>query len=323
MLSILLSACESTSETIKTVFQGRTMGTQYHISLVTSSKKPPETTAIKHQVELQLEELNQLMSTYIVSSQISRFNQYNETDWFSISYDFLTVIKIAQEVSHKSNGAFDVTISPVVNLWGFGPEVQYKIPATKKLKEVMQHTGYKLLEIRSEPPALRKKDKYLRIDLSAIAKGFAVDKISSYLKQQGFNNFLVEIGGEIHARGKNHLGNKWRIAISQPDNRQKIVGRTLTISNQSVATSGDYLNYFVEKGIRFSHTIDPQTGSPIKHKLASVSVLNNSTMLADAYATALMVMGEEKGKDFVLKENLSVHMIIREKDRFKVWETIH
>jgi thiamine biosynthesis lipoprotein len=210
-----------------------------------------------------------------------------------------------------------------VDLWGFGPEIKDKTPNAQILQDVKQGVGFELLDFQEDPPALKKRHERLHIDLSAIAKGFAVDKISQYLTQQDLVNHLVEIGGEIRAQGTKQAGEKWRVAVETPDFDKKTASKVLEITNRAIATSGDYRNFYIENDKRLSHIINPKTGKPIKHKLASVTVLHNSAMLADAFATALMVMGEDRGKRFVEEQNLSVYMIIREQDDYySVWDRL-
>jgi thiamine biosynthesis lipoprotein len=319
LILTFLSACADTPKQIQ--LNGSTMGTQYHITMVV----PVDGTEallqkMKPEIEALFSQINQQMSTYKSDSQISRFNQNYKTDWFTISSDFAVVVKAAQQVSAISNGALDITIAPLVDLWGFGPKTINVTPTNEQIEGKLAHIGYHLLEVRLDPPALRKRDKQIHIDLSAIAKGFAVDKVSAYLKQKGLDNFLVEIGGEISSRGLNAAGKKWRIAIESPDRNK--VNKVVEISGLSLATSGDYRNYFIKDGVRLSHTISPKTGYPIKHKLASVTVLHDSTMMADAYATALMVLGETKGKDFALKQQLKINLIIREDKNYKSWSNL-
>jgi len=187
----------------------------------------------------------------------------------------------------------------------------------------MKHIGYEKIIIKNNPPAIRKTDALTQIDLSAIAKGFAVDKISRHLNLKGFNNHLVEIGGEISTSGNNKSGKDWRIIIEKPDNNEKGTKQTLELSNLSVATSGDYRNYFIKKGKRYSHTLNPKTGNPVSHKLASVTVLEQSATMADAYATALLVMGEEPAKIFAQKHNIKIYMFIRNEDgSYRNWNNI-
>lgn len=327
LTTLSLQSC--TKQSSPTQLSGKTMGTQYHISLVanSSNKQLIPFSELQKNIDLILVEVNRQMSTYQKDSEISLFNKHESSDWFSISPDFLAVVQASQHVSKESKGAFDITIAPIINLWGFGPEVITKIPTSSQIKKTLSHSHYSLLKFRTQPPALQKLDPKVTIDLSAIAKGFAVDKISNYLEAQNFKNYLVEIGGEIQSRGLNSSNEKWRIAIESPDtgreNNTEKINSNLTmiieVSDKALATSGDYRNYFIKNGARYSHTIDPETGSPIKHQLASVTVMHKSAMMADAYATAIMVLGEAKGKIFATKHNLSINMIIRDGNSYYHW----
>jgi thiamine biosynthesis lipoprotein len=296
------------------------MGTQYHISLVLQANQHINIDKLKVQIDMLLLEINQQMSTYIPTSEISRFNQYKQKNWFPVSNDFAQVVSTAQRVSKQSNGAFDITVAPLIDLWGFGATTQFTMPTKQQIKGVLQHTGYQLLEVRASPPALRKLNPNLHIDLSAIAKGFAVDKIWTFLNQKNYSDFLVEIGGEVRNRGLNQKNEYWKIGIETPKKNGFRVSQALLTSNLAIATSGDYRNYFIKDGARYSHTINPKTGKPIRHKLASITVLQKSTMMADAYATALMVLGDEKGKVFANTNKIRVNMIIRNNSNLQVWK---
>jgi len=302
---------------------GSTMGTQYHISIVIKESSPSSKN-LKQAVDKLLLIINQQMSTYRKDSEISHFNQYKKTDWFPVSKDFAYVVSAALDVSKQTNGAFNITISPLVDLWGFGSKAQYTVPTEQQIAELLPHTGFQHLKVQTSPAALRKDDTQIHIDLSAIAKGFAVDKVSTYLSTKGFKNHLVEIGGEVRASGVNASGKKWKIAIEQPNKKKQQVNKIITISDKALATSGDYRNFYIKNKVRYSHMIDPKTGSPTKHQLASVTVIHNSTMYADAYATALMVIGEKAGKDFTKKNKLNVNMIIRDKvGSFSNWSNLN
>lgn len=301
------------------------MGTQYHISITLHTDSPKDSKDhLKKQIDHLLVEINQQMSTYINDSEISQFNRYAQIDWFPVSNDFAFVTQAALDISQQTKGAFDITVSPFIDLWGFGSKTQYTPPSKEQLINLMPYVGYRHLKINKTQNSLQKDTEKLRIDLSAIAKGFAVDKISQFLKHKGYKNHLVEIGGEVRATGKNTANKDWQIAIEQPGAGEEKVNRILTLRDKAVATSGDYRNYFIKDNIRYSHTIDPKTGAPVKHNLASVTVLHESTMYADAYATALMVMGEIDGKTFALKHNLKVNMIIRVKNNhYKTWSNFN
>jgi thiamine biosynthesis lipoprotein len=317
----LFTACSDNSSKVAIKFQGSTMGTQYHIVLITTNNQHTIEDKLNKSIDDLLLELNQQMSTYIATSEISLFNQYKQKNWFPVSYGFAQVVLTAQGVSRQSNGAFDITVAPLIDLWGFGAKTQLTVPTEQQINKALKNTGYQQIEVRVSPPALRKLNPNLRIDLSAIAKGFAVDKISEHLSKNKYSNYLVEIGGEIRNQGLNQKGKPWKIGIEVPEKNTSKTNQTLLTSNVALATSGDYRNYFMKNGIRFSHTINPSTGKPITHKLASVTVLHKSTMMADAYATALMVLGENKGKDFAKTQNIKVNMIIRDNDSgFSTWK---
>lgn len=300
------------------VLDGSTMGTYYSIKLIksdiASSKKTLE--YIQTGVDSVLTAVNQQMSTYIDDSEISRFNQHKNSDWFPVSADLRYVIEKSIQISELSGGAFDITVGPLVNLWGFGTEEQIQeIPTDEEIQERMAFIGYQNLSVKPLPSSIKKREMNLYCDLSAIAKGFGVDKITEYLDSLTIYNYLVDIGGEIKTRGWNQKGLLWKIGISTPDDKfgiQKVV----LLENKAVATSGDYRNYFESDGQRYSHTIDPTTGRPVTHKLASVTVLHDTCMMADALATAIDVMGPDEGYEFAIIQELPVFMIVRENDRF-------
>ncbi len=319
-LCIFLVSCSDSRSLKKVVLQGKTMGTSYHITLIVPSNSPHKKTVIHSEIDQLLRDINQTMSTYQADSEISLFNANTSVNWIPISKDFHHVIESALSISVLSKGYFDITVSPLVNLWGFGPKVKVNTPKDEEISLALSHIGYQKLKIKNDPAALKKMDPLLKIDLSSIAKGYAVDKVSEYLSSKAINNHLVEIGGEVKARGKNFSAKAWRIAIENPDENTRTLNATLELEDTAVATSGDYRNYYVENNQRLSHIIDTKTGYPVKHKLASVTVINDSAMLADAWATTLMVLGEKKGKQLVLEQDLQVQMIIRSDNEFFTWK---
>ena len=303
---------------------GQTMGTTYMVKMVKPERPganlqggTPDSGEMTRQVsagiEALLKEVNQQMSTWLEDSEISRFNQYQGNEWFEVSADTARVIAEALRVSKKSGGAFDITVGPLVNLWGFGPgKTGEQIPAEEQIEKVMAETGYEKLSVRLSPPAIRKDLPGLYCDLSAIAKGFGVDRVAEYLDAAGFSHYLVEIGGEVRAKGIRPDRQPWRVGIATPGpGASSPYQKIIRLRDISMATSGDYFNYFEKDGVRYSHTIDPTTGKPITHKLASVTVIHESCMTADAMATAIDVLGPEKGYELALKENLPVFMIVR------------
>jgi thiamine biosynthesis lipoprotein len=289
------------------------MGTTYSITLINDENKIDKK-QLEVEIEKVLKKVNMEMSTFIDKSEISKFNSSNSINWFPVSKDFAKVVKNSLDISEQSNGAFDVTVGPLIELWGFGRKTSETIPSDKAIDLTSTYIGYEKLHTQKNPPALKKDMAKLQINLSAIAKGYGVDRVAEFLVSKGIVNYLVEIGGEIRAGG-NKYGKKWRIGIVIPDTISKY-DKIINISNISFATSGDYFNYFEKNGKRYSHTIDPKTKRPITHKLASVTVGYKTCMMADGYATTINVMGQKKGYEFALKKHLPVYMIIRGKSRF-------
>lgn len=316
LAAAVLSACSAGQNQPELLtLQGRTMGTSFVVK-VAGEVPGQQRNEIEQQINGVLEEVNRQMSTYLADSEISQFNRYRETDWFPISKDFAAVLQQALELSEKSGGSFDITVGPLVNLWGFGPEQRESesIPSAADIEARRAFTGYQHLAVRLTPPAVKKSLPELNCDLSAIAKGFGVDKVADYLEGLGVKNYMVEIGGEVRVKGQSPTG-FWRIGVERPDDPTGLQA-VLEISNNAMATSGDYFNYFEKDGVRYSHTIDPRTGRPITHKLASVTVIHHSCTLADGLATAIDVMGPESGYEFALAQQLPVFMIVRDNTGF-------
>jgi len=310
LLSILLSltACQPATPSLQ--LSGATMGTRYHITVV-AYPSSFDTKQVQNSIDQLLEKINQQMSTYQNDAEISRFNRYRGNDWFPISNEFLYVISQAKKAYQVSHAAFDPSIYPLVNLWGFAQSSPIIPPSDQLINHALQHIGLQHLNIQTTPAALAKDDILLSLDLSAIAKGYAVDQVSALLSRYGLHNHLVEIGGEIHAQGNNSQQQAWHIAVEHPANLQQphapITG--LYLHNQSLATSGNYRNFFEYQGKRYAHTLDPKTGKPTQHSLISVTVVHPSSLWADAMATAIMVMGAEKGLAFANQQKLAVFMV--------------
>ncbi len=292
-LICIISACQRSSDKLISI-SGLTMGTTYSIKLI-AEESDIDINKVRSDIEAILADVNQKMSTYIPDSELSLLNQANGNDWHTVSDDLYAVIQHANGVSIATNGAFDVTVGPLVNLWGFGPDpFTHEIPDESLLEEARNDTGYEKISIDLLSNKISKSDQKIYIDLSGIAKGFAVDKIAFYLDKNNIQNYLIEIGGELIGKGLNDSQKAWQIGIEQAKSIERSVQRIVNLNNMAMATSGDYRNYFEKDGVRYSHTIDPTTGKPINHNLASVTVLDKSTMHADAMATAFMVLGTEK-----------------------------
>ncbi len=314
VLLVLFTAGCSKSSKVQFEYFGLALGTSFSVK---ASRLPAgiDLEKLKAQLEARLEEVDRKMSTYLADSELSRFNRSTNTDWQPVSQDLAKVVVAALEVSRWSDGVFDVTVGPLVNLWGFGPDPRRdQAPSDEDIEAAKARVGYENLEARLDPPAMRKHRPDLYVDLSAIAKGFAVDLLGEYLESLGIKDYLVEIGGELRLKGNGPRGGGWRIAIEKPVPKERQIEKILTLTDIAVATSGDYRNYFEAGGKRFSHTIDPRTGRPIEHRLASVTVLCHTTMQADALATALMVLGPDAGLAKAEKDKIPALFIVKEDD---------
>lgn len=316
-VALYISCGEEQRTASPVTFGGQTMGTLYSVKIVDHSTKTNEQLNELHDgVDDILSEINRQMSAYDSLSEISAFNRSHDTTWFDVSTDFAVVLDSSLQFCRLSNGALDITIAPLVNLWGFGPEnVPQKIPAQAQLDKTLNEIGYEKLEVRLSPPAVRKLSGDISCDLAAVAKGYAVDQIAAYLSGKGITDFLVEVGGEIKASGSNQDNLAWRVGIKTPDTTDAIQ-RSLALQNRAMASSGSYLNYFEKDGVRYSHLIDPRTGLPIRHHLVSVSVVHQSCFYADAMATAISVAGPSEGYELAVRLKLAVLLIVREHDRF-------
>ncbi|WPL11819.1 MULTISPECIES: FAD:protein FMN transferase [Thiorhodovibrio] len=308
--ALSLCACGAPDQAQVLELQGRTMGTSYSVQIA----QPPadvDRDALQQAITGELERINAEMSTYDPASDLSRFNRSKANDWFPVPSELARVVVEAQRVSRLSDGDFDVTVGRLVNLWGFGPErPPERVPTPAAIAKTLDETGYAKLAVRTDPPALRKTVPGLYVDLSAIAKGYAVDRLAEILSDRGFRDYLVEVGGELRGAGQ-HPERPWRVAIERPESSARAVFRVVRLNNVAMATSGDYRNFFEQDGKLYSHTINPHTGRPVDHLLASVSVLDESCMRADALATALLVLGPEDGLALAEQQGIAAFLIER------------
>lgn len=310
------SSCALVASPNKAVIRGTTMGTYFVVTYVPGSETPPEY-VVRERVGKHLNEITGMMSTYDPASDISRFNRFRKIGVpFSVSPDVITVVTEALRINKLTQGALDITVGPLVNLWGFGPDGRpNRVPPRAEIEKARTNTGIHNLEI--DEGCLVKQIPDLYVDLSSIAKGFAVDALCEDLIAMNVDRYLVDIGGEVRGHGASTRGGPWRAAIERPvPHGDASVDRIIHLVNNAVATSGDYRNYYEENGRRYSHTIDPLSGHPITHNLASVSVMNASCMTADALATGFDVMGPEKGFDLAEKLSIPAIFIIKTGDSF-------
>ncbi len=313
-----LAGCSFQEEEKVWEISGGIFGTTYHINVVL----PQDDAKLKilaHGIRSELERVDNAMSTWKQDSELSMLNhKQDQSSWTALSAPLFEVISRAQDVSAFTGGAFDVTVGPVVNLWGFGPDARPKTtPPEEALADLLEVTGWEFLELDAETRSIRsKKPQY--IDLSGIAKGYGVDVVARYLDTEGIQAYLVEIGGEVRTRGRKPDGAIWRLAVETPSEQARQVNKIVALDNRSMATSGDYRNYYESEGQRYSHTIDPDTGRPISHQLASVTVISDDCMTADALATAFNVMGFDRAMGLATRENIPAYFIVRGEAGFEV-----
>jgi len=298
------------------LIEGRTMGTTYHITVVTDDLKGVG--GLKEKIDVRLEDINRVFSTYLEDSEISRFNALNNAgEKFRVSDEFIQVLKVGRKIHQLSEGAWDGTVNPLVDLWGFGPtQRETKMPAAGAIKERLDRVGFDRIQIIA-PNFIVKNSASITLDLNSIAKGFAVDQVSQLIAASGFENYLVEIGGEVYAAGLRKDGKKWRIGINKPQKNAAFnaVYKVVSLSNKAFATSGDYRNFFEINGVRYSHVIDPRTGYPVSNGIVGVSIIANNCTLADSLATAIMVMGVEMGIPLMNRlDNVEGLIVIEESD---------
>jgi FAD:protein FMN transferase len=304
---LALAGCERAPPEL--AISGPTMGTTYSIK-VASAPDTLDAHTLRVATDEVLARIDLSMSGYREDSEISRFNASPSTDWFEVSSDLATVVDYALEVSRDSGGTFDITIGPLVAAWGFGPAGEpIELPDEARLAEVKTHVGYVKLQARLDPPALRKSDPTIKVDLNGIAPGYAVDLMSERLRGLHSTNFMIDIGGEVRAQGRNGRGELWRIAVEKPIDVEPEPYAIVQLDDAAVTTSGEYRHYYDRDGHRYSHTIDPRTGRPVEHSLASVVVVGPTSMYTDAWATALNVLGTEAGRALAQKRAMPVMFI--------------
>ena len=288
------------------------MGTTYNVK----AEDLGTAEALQKKIDHRLKEINQLMSTYIDDSELSIFNKTVSTECLPLSPDTIEVIQAAVNLSESTQGKFDVTLAPLIEMWGFDKkETNNAIPSQSEIDSQLAQIGYSKVNIQNN--CVAKQNPNLSINLSAIAKGYGVDEIAEVVSSFGHQNYLVEIGGEIVVKGLNAKGKAWTVAIESASTANRSIQRLLALNDLSIATSGDYRNYFEKDGKRYSHTIDPTSGYPIEHNLASVTVLHKRNMMADAIATAMMVMGADESLSYAEQHQLPVFMLVKVGDKFE------
>lgn len=303
---------------------GSTMGTSYSV-VVVDAPRSSNAGALKSQIDAELERINKLISTYDAASELSQFNASDSTEWTPLAAETIGLIKSARRVSKESDGAYDITLSTVSDLWGFGNQpvsqlngLDAELPSLDQILEIMNEVGYQLLLISANEINVRKLTPHLKVDLSSIGKGYAVDRIGETLEANGVKRYLVDIGGEIRTRGKASDGKMWKVGIEVPQTGSSKASHGVIVENAHIATSGDYRNYREVDGRRVSHIIDGRTGFPIDHNLASVTILHGSTALADAWSTAFMTMGFDAAIRLANRKGIAAQFTLRGNGDFRV-----
>lgn len=301
MAAIVLFSCKKDAKYVYN--QGKVYGTSYHIVY-----ESPEGKDYQQEITEKFKRYNHIFSTYDKESEISKVNRNENVE---LAEEFITCFNKSMDVSEKTDGAFDVTVGPLVFAWGFGPDKRQQM-TKEKVDSLLKFVGYH--KVKLENGKIIKQDPNIKIDLASTTDGYTSDLIASFLKEKGCKNYMVEIGGEVVAKGKNEKGNYWRIGIQKPvdmslpdsENVQGIV----SLENTALSTSGNYMNFYVVDGKKYAHIIDPATGYPVQHSLLSATVIADECIVADAYSTAFMVLGMEKSIEIVRKTpGLEVYFI--------------
>lgn len=312
-LVLALSGCDSNPGRVE-VLSGPTMGSTYTIKYVFNASTPAAD-AVGVEVQSILDGVDRQMSTYRLDSDIARFNQSPANSCMQMPQPVLDLAQYGYELSRSSDGAFDLTLAPLLNLWGFGPQARAKhVPSAADIAKAKEQIGYQHVRVVGDQLC---KDADVQVEFNSIAAGYTVDRISERFAQLNIDSYMIEVTGELIAKGHKPDGSPWRIALEQPlGDGQRVIQRVLEIDGYGVNTSGDYRNYFEENGVRFSHTIDPQVGAPISHRLASVTVVDPSALHADGLGTVLLVLGPERGLAFAEERKIAAFFVMRDSEGF-------
>ncbi len=312
LLCVLLLAACGNGRLPQLELTGTALGTTFKVAIVDAPETLDEAT-LEAQIVASLSTLDELASTWRDDSELSKLNANPSTDWMLVSPALCEILDRALRVSAVTGGAFDVTVGPLVNLWGFGPDGPVtEPPSDDGIASALVAVGYDKIEADCEAKRVRKDVPQLYVDLSGWAKGHAVDELASLLDDAGLDDYLVEIGGEIRVKGHNSEGLDWALAVEAPSTSKRVPQAVVRVTNSSVATSGDYRNYFEYDGSYYSHTIDARTGRPVTHNLAAVTVVTPSAAYADAMATALLVLGPEAGPELARELGIAAYFLVRE-----------
>ncbi|MFU0881347.1 FAD:protein FMN transferase ApbE [Kluyvera cryocrescens] len=322
---LLLAGCDNASTPVApkaaaTVLEGKTMGTFWRVSVVGIDNARAD--QLRQKVQQQLDADDQLLSTWKNDSALMRFNHSSSLTPWPVNEAMADIVTESLRIGYKTQGAMDITVGPLVNLWGFGPDKQpVKTPTQAQIDAAKARTGLAFLSVinRSGRQYLQKSIPDLFVDLSTVGEGYAADHLARLMTEEGISRYLVSVGGALVSRGMNADGQPWRVAIQKPTDRENAVQAIVDINGHGISTSGSYRNYYELDGQRISHVIDPQTGRPITHKLVSVTVIAPTALEADGWDTGLMVLGPQKAQQVVREQGLAVYMIMKEGDGFTTW----
>ncbi|MGK2889174.1 MAG: FAD:protein FMN transferase ApbE [Candidatus Malihini olakiniferum] len=301
-----------------TSLEGKTMGTYYSVKI--SGELPEDKTQLQQEIDALLEHANNDISTYREDSTLSRFNRYQGSDPQPIPSGMADIILIAQRIGRATDNAMDITIGPLVNLWGFGPQKQPVTIATQEqIDQGRKSIGLQHLTLISNSKGewLQKDLPSLYVDLSTLGEGYGADLLAQLMTRKGITNYLISVGGAISSRGVNGQGMPWRVAIQKPTNRENAVQAALNLQGYSTSTSGSYRNYFEQDDKRYSHVINPATGQPINHTLVSATVIAKTALEADGWDTGLMVLGTEKALKVAEQNGLAVYLLTKTESEFE------
>ncbi|MGD8105460.1 FAD:protein FMN transferase ApbE [Pantoea sp. FN0302] len=322
LLGLLATGCErqQTPTDNGLVLTGKTMGTQWRVSLAGVSADRQE--ELRAKIQQQLDRDDHELSTWKKDSVLSRFNQSHDLSPQPISQEMANIVTVSLRIGRLTQGAMDITVGPLVNLWGFGPDKQpLHTPSQAEINAAKALTGLQHLQVieRADGAYLQKDLPGLYVDLSTMGEGFATDHLARLMEKEGIHNYLVSVGGAVLTRGRNTAGKTWRVAIQKPTDRENAVQALVNLQGHGISTSGSYRNYYELDGRRISHVIDPQSGQPIEHRLVSATVIATTALEADGWDTGLMVLGTEKAKALALREKLAVYLITKDKEGFSSW----
>ena len=317
ILLLVIVACSGELPHHERRFGGEIMGTSWSVKLYSPISDEQFSLISAESIGL-LADLDRKLSTYKQDSEITRFNLSSELGWQPVSDEFATLVEQALLISKLSHGAFDITVSPLVDLWGFSKDKKETMafPSTSEIARVKAITGYQYLQVRKQPPALKKALPELHIDLSAIAKGYAADRLSALLEAHGVVNYLAEVGGELKASGISKALRPWLIGVEKPVPGWREIMHAVEVRGSGVATSGDYRNFIEIDGTRYSHTIDPRSGMPTVYKGASVTVIAENSLAADAWATAFFILPKDEALRLSEQHQLGIYYVEQSDDGF-------